>query len=317
MTVITNSSFTHVTIFVFAALPWMKAWQNLLSILLAFLFILAIVANIFLTLIIYREQTLHEPMYYFFSMLSVVDLVLSLVTTPKILAILWFDAKTITLPGCFIQMFLIHCLAIIESGIFVVMAFDRYVAICTPLRYASVLTDRFVVSTMVVISLRSLLITIPVPILSAQLIYCSDYVIEHIMCSVLTVAKLACNDIGLTATYQLGIASTIIGSDLTLIFLSYCLILRAALKLHERGATGKALSTCISHFIIILFFYSMVFVLAINNASGNATSESTVLLNTLHFCVPPTLNPLVYGFRSKNIIQGFRNIFSNPSCSPN
>ncbi|XP_069059436.1 olfactory receptor 56B34-like [Pleurodeles waltl] len=317
MTVTTNSSFTNVTIFVFATLRWVQAWQNLLSIVLALLLILGVVANIFLTLIIYREQRLHEPMYYFLSMLSVSDLVLCLVTTPKILAILWFDAKTITLPGCFIQMFFIHCLATIESGIFVLMAFDRYVAICTPLRYASVLTDRFVVSTMAVISLRSLLLTIPVPVFTAQLIYCSNYVIKHFMCSVLSVARLACNDIRVPTTYQLGIASLIIGSDLTVIFLSYCLILRAALKLHERGATEKALSTCTSHFIIIFFFYSIAIVIAINTTSGNATSESTVLLNTLHFCVPPTLNPLVYGFRSKNIIQGFRNIFSNPTCSPN
>ncbi|XP_078515213.1 olfactory receptor 56A4-like [Lissotriton helveticus] len=313
MTEATNSSFAIVAEFAFTSLPWLQEWQDLFSILLGLLLISAVVANIFLTLIIYREQRLHEPMYYFLSMLSVADLVLCLVTTPKILAILWFDARNISPFGCFTQMFFIHFLVIIESGIFVAMAFDRYVAICIPLRYTSVLTNKFVVRVMVVIIFRSLFLVLPVPVLTAHLTYCSDYIIQHLLCSTLAVARLSCSDITLTITYQLGFSGSVMGSDLMFIFLSYSLILSAALKLHEKGATRKALSTCISHLIVMLFFYSIMIVLALNKSSKKGLSESTVLLNTLHFCVPPTLNPLVYGFRSKIIIQGFRSVLATKS----
>jgi len=106
------------------------SWQHWLSLPLALLYLLALSANILILIITNQKATLHRPMYYFLGILAVVDTGLATNIMPKILVILWFSANTIRLPECFVQMYVIHCVMGMESGIFVLMAVDRYIAIC-------------------------------------------------------------------------------------------------------------------------------------------------------------------------------------------
>ncbi|KAI5948220.1 putative olfactory receptor 56B2 [Manis javanica] len=202
-------------------------------------------------------------MYYFLGVLAVVDMGLATNITPKILAILWFNVKVISLPECFAQMYVIHCFMCMESGIFVCMAIDRYVAICQPLRYPSVITESFVVKATVFMALRNTLTTIPVPVLAAQRHYCSQNQIEHCLCTNLGVTSLSCDDRTINKLYQLILAWTLTGSDLGGIILSYALVLHSVLKLKSAEAASKALSTCTSHLILILLFYTVVVVISI------------------------------------------------------
>ncbi|XP_069495730.1 olfactory receptor 56A1-like [Ambystoma mexicanum] len=306
-----NSTGGRVTEFILVGIPGFQRWQHWLSVPLAPLLFVAVMANITLVFTIYREQNLHEPMYYFLFKLALVDLALSLVTTPKILAMFWFDLRSISPAGCFAQMFFVHCLLGSESGVFVAMAFDRYFAICSPLRYTSVLTNVLVGKVMAVITVRSLVCTVPLPLFAARLHYCSDPYVRHSFCANLAVVKLACDDISLSSIYQLAIAWSMLGGDLIMIFLSYCLILHAVLKLRTEGAASKAFSTCISHLILILFFYSTLIVLALTNKSeSEIITDMAIVLNVLHLIVPPALNPIVYGVRTKEINHGIRKQFS-------
>ncbi|XP_069059427.1 olfactory receptor 56A4-like [Pleurodeles waltl] len=297
--------------FILVGFPGFQIWQHWLSIPLVLLFILATAANPILLATIYREQCLHEPMYYLLGTLALVDLVLSMLTTPKLLALLWFNDRTISHSACFTQMFFVHCFLGLESGIFLVMAFDRYFAICHPLSYSSVITDRFVVKAAALIFIRPLSLFVPMPFFFTHLHFCSNIVIEHSFCANLAVASLACDDTKLHNIHQLVTVGSILGLDLVLIALSYYLILRAVMKMRSKGASLKAFSTCTSHLILILFFYSILLVLSITYRRGNnVPPDVTILLNVLHLIVPPALNPMVYGVRTKEINIGIIKLFN-------
>ncbi|ELK25427.1 PREDICTED: putative olfactory receptor 56B2 [Myotis davidii] len=177
-------------------------------------------------------------------------------------------------------------------------------AICQPLRYPSIITESFVVKATVFMALRNTICTIPVPILAAQRHYCSQSQIEHCLCSNLGVTSLSCDDRTINSIYQLILAWTLMGSDLGLIILSYCLILHSVLKLNSAEAASKALSTCTSHLILILFFYTVVIVISITHSAAMSVPIIPVLLNVLHNVIPPALNPMVYALKNKELRQG-------------
>ncbi|XP_073071809.1 olfactory receptor 56B2-like [Manis javanica] len=298
-----NGSNVQVSEFLLMGFPGIHEWQHWLSLPLALLYLLALAANILVLHTIKQEAALHQPMYYFLGVLAVVDMGLATNITPKILAILWFNAKVISLPECFAQMYVIHCFMCMESGIFVCMAIDRYVAICQPLRYPSVITESFVVKATVFMALRNTLTTIPVPVLAAQRHYCSQNQIEHCLCSTFAVTSLSCDDRTINKLYQVILVWTLLGSDLGGIILSYVSILQSVLKLNSAEAASKALSTCTSHLILILLFYTVVVVISITHFVPKTVLLITVLLNVLEIIIPPALNPMVYALKNKELRQ--------------
>uniref|UniRef100_G1U5R2 Olfactory receptor family 56 subfamily A member 1 n=1 Tax=Oryctolagus cuniculus TaxID=9986 RepID=G1U5R2_RABIT len=253
-----NNSGTQVTEFLMVCFPGMQDTQHWLSILLAPLLILALGANAVLLFAIWHEVSLHGPMYYLLAILSVLDVILCLTVIPKVLLIFWFNMKLISFAGCFLQMFIMNTFLPMESSTFLVMAYDRYVAICHPLRYPSIVTEQFVINAAFFIIFRNLLATLPTPVLAARLNYCASNVVENCICANISVVKLSCGNIHLNKIYQFVSVWCLLGSDLMLILLSYCFILRAVMRLQSRGASTKALSTCGSHLILILFFYTLL-----------------------------------------------------------
>ncbi|XP_037695590.1 putative olfactory receptor 56B2 [Choloepus didactylus] len=303
-----NTSKFQVSEFILMGFPGIHEWQHWLSPPLALLYLLALSANILILVIIKEEAALHQPMYHFLGILAVGDMGLATTIMPRIFAILWFNAKAISLPECFAQMYVIHCFVAIESGIFFCMAVDRYVAICRPLQYPSIITDSFVVKATVFMVLRNSLFTIPVPVLAAQRHYCSRNQIENCLCSNLGVTSLSCDDRLVNSIYQLILAWTLMGSDLGMIILSYALILRSVLRLNSAEAASKALSTCTFHLILILFFYTVVIVISITHSKIKTVPLFPVLLNVLHNVIPPALNPMVYALKNKELRQALHKV---------
>ncbi|XP_038619518.1 putative olfactory receptor 56B2 [Tachyglossus aculeatus] len=299
-----NGSNLQVSEFILMGFPGIHSWQHWLSIPLGLLYLLALVANVMILLTIWKETVLHQPMFYFLAVLAVVDIGLSTTIMPRILTILWFNARAISLPECFIQIYAIHTFFGMESGIFVCMALDRYVAICHPLRYSSVITEGFVLKATLFMVFRNGLLFVPVPVLASEHLYCSKNEIDHCLCSNLAVTSLACDDRKASSIFQLSLAWILIGSDVGLIILSYALILLVVLKLHSAKAASKALSTCSSHIILILFFYTAILVLSITHSAKGKVPLIPVLLNVLHNVIPPALNPIVYALRTQEIKVG-------------
>ncbi|XP_008062847.1 olfactory receptor 688-like [Carlito syrichta] len=310
---IINSSGFQVTEFILMGFPGIHEWQHWLSLPLALLYLLALGANLLIMITIQHDTMLHEPMYHLLGILAIVDIGLATTIMPKILAIFWFDAKAISLPECFAQIYAIHFFMCMESGIFLCMAVDRYVAICYPLRYPSIVTEALVVKATLSMVLRNGLLTIPVPVLATQRHYCSRNEINHCLCSNLGVTSLACDDITINRFYQLALVWVVVGSDMGLVFASYALIICSVLRLNSAEATSKALSTCSSHLILILFFYTAIIVVSVTHLAGRRIPLIPVFLNVLHIVIPPALNPMVYALRTQELRMSFEKLLEHVS----
>ena len=305
---IINSSRFQVSEFILMGLPGIHEWQHWLSLPLALIYTLALGANLLILITIQREPSLHQPMYHFLGILAVVDIGLATTIMPKILAIFWFDAKVISFPQCFAQIYAINSFMCMESGIFLCMAVDRYVAICYPLQYSSIVTEVFVIKVTVSMMLRNVLLTSPLPILAAQRHYCSRNEIDNCLCSNLSVISLACDDITINRFYQLALAWVVVGGDMGLVFTSYALIIRSVMRLNSSEAISKALNTCSSHLILILFFYTAIVVVSVTHLARGRFPFIPVLLNVMHSVIPPALNPMVYALRTRELRVGFQRL---------
>ncbi|KAK2501171.1 hypothetical protein MC885_000650, partial [Smutsia gigantea] len=457
MTSPSNDSTALVSEFLLICFPNYQTWRHWLSLPLSLLFLLAMGANATLLLTTRMEASLHQPVYYLLGLLSLLDMVLCLTVIPKVLAIFWFDLRSISFSACFLQMFIMNeqfpphgvlhhfvtirhpprlrCCAenIIKNWVCTNLSVSKlscdditsnrlyqFVAGWTllgsdlsltvpptplslscaedqgrrscsqglehvrlplpphpllqhrpagpgphylarkrippmspscsasratsppapnPIVYGArtkrvkqgtqkwlrrftrannlfgmvALSKGFIDLIVIGFSYAfsncgshvCVMLSIYIPALFSFLTHRFENVIENCICANLSVSKLSCDNVALNKIYQLIVAWTLLGSDLILIFLSYTFILQAVLRLKAKGAAAKALSTCGSHFILILFFSTILLVFVFTHMTKKKVSpDIPVLLNVLHHVIPAGLNPIVYGVRTQEIKQG-------------
>ncbi|KAM6158719.1 olfactory receptor 52D1 [Rhynchocyon petersi] len=266
-------------------------------------YMVALAGNAALILVIVTNSALHEPMYLFLCLLSLTDLALSSTTVPKTLAILWLHAGEITFNGCLAQMFCVHSIYALESSVLLAMAFDRYVAICNPLRYTTILNHSVIGRISLAGIFRSIAVVSPFIYLLKRLPYCGHHVMAHTYCEHMGIARLACANITVNVVYGLTVALLAVGLDSILIAISYVFILQSVFRLPSWDARSKALSTCGSHLGVILVFYIPAFFSFLTHRFGrhSVPKHVHIFLANLYVLVPPVLNPIIYGARTKEI----------------
>ncbi|KAM6438963.1 olfactory receptor 52B2-like [Rhynochetos jubatus] len=280
-----------------AGLEELHTW---LSIPFCLTYLVALLGNLILLVVIVTERSLHEPMYLFLAMLAVADLVLSSSTVPKALSIFWSLSKEMSFHACLTQMFFIHFSFIAESTILLAMAFDRYVAICNPLRYATVFTRPVIAKVGLAAVARSFCVMFPTIFLLQRLPYCSHSIMPHTYCEHMGIARLACADISVNIWY--GFATTLLspGVDIVLIGVSYVLILQAVFRLSSKNAQLKAAGTCSAHACVILVFYTPALFSFFTHRFGHSVPHRVhILLANLYVLLPPMLNPIVYTMKNR------------------
>ncbi|XP_039360036.1 olfactory receptor 52E4-like [Mauremys reevesii] len=307
-----TTDFTNPSTFILLGIPGLQAAHVWISIPFCTMYIIAILGNFTILFIVKTEPSLHGPMYYFLCMLAVSDLVLSTSILPKTLSIFWFNSREIDFSACLTQMYFIHCFLTVESGIFVALALDRYVAICDPLRYSTIMTNPVVAKISLAVVLRGCMLLLPGPFLARFLPYCRNNIIPHTHCEQMAVVKLACADIHVTSYYGLFLLVSAIGLDVIFIAVSYIQILRAIFSLPTKDTRLKTFSTCGSHLCVILAFYiPALFSFLTHRFGHNVPLHFHVLMANMYLLVPPMLNPIIYGVRTRQIRDRLLRLFTH------
>ncbi|XP_027703060.1 olfactory receptor 52K2-like [Vombatus ursinus] len=303
----------HPTTFILIGIPGLETLHIWISIPFCFVYMLALLGNLSLLFIIKTDPRLHEPMYLFFCMLAAADLIICTTAMPKLLSLFWFKNREISFEACLIQVFLIHSMSSMASGFILAMAFDRYVAICKPLRHSTILTHKVIVGIGLAIVLRGAVFFSPHPFLLKWLPYCRTNIISHTYCEFMALIKLACAPTRVRRAYSLMVAFLTGGLDFILIICSYIFILYAVFCLPSKAARLKALGTCGSHGCAILVGYTPAFFSFLTHRFGHHVPPHVhIFVANIYLLVPPMLNPIIYGVMTKRIRERFLQILSPP-----
>ncbi|KAM6158770.1 olfactory receptor 51G2-like [Rhynchocyon petersi] len=265
-------------------------------------YIISVAGNISILFIIRTEPSLHQPMYYFLSMLAFSDLGLSTTTLPTMFSVFWFHAREIPFDACLVQMYFIHVFSITESAVLLAMAFDRFVAIKEPLRYATILTNNVIIGIAFTIAGRALALVFPASFLLKRLQYRAVNILSYPFCLHQDLIKTTVSSRRVSSIYGLMVVICSMGLDSVLLLLSYLLILATVFSIASKSERIKALNTCISHICAVLTFYTpMIGLSMIRRYGQNASPIVHVLMANVYLLVPPLMNPIVYSVKTKQI----------------
>ncbi|XP_065253576.1 olfactory receptor 52P1-like [Emys orbicularis] len=297
-----NLTLSDPSTFILTGIAGLETVHIWISIPFSTFYIIGLFGNFTVLFVVGKEQTLHKPMYLLICMLALTDIGTSTSIIPKALCIFWFNLKGITVCGCLTQMFFLHAATAMHSAILATMAFDRYIAICNPLRYATILTNVRIVKLGLMGLTRAVLFILPLPLLLTRQPFCTNRIIPHTYCDHMAVVKMSCGDTTFDGIYGLVVAFIVIGSDLTLIALSYGLIIRAVLRISSKTANHKALNTCTAHICVMLMSYTPFLFTSMTLRFGQDIAPHVhIILANLNFLVPPMLNPIIYGVKTKEL----------------
>ncbi|KAM4844842.1 olfactory receptor 1468-like [Thomomys bottae] len=273
------------------------------------MYLITLLGNLLIVVLIGLDSHLHTPMYFFLSNLSFSDLCFSSVTIPKLLQNMQSQVPAIPYEGCLTQMYFFLLFADLESFLLVAMAYDRYVAICFPLHYSSLMSPKLCVGLVVLSWVLTTIISLLHTLLMARLSFCTDNVIPHFFCDMSALLKLACSDIQINEVMIFILGEIVIIIPFLSIFSSYARIVSSILKVPSARGIRKAFSTCSSHFAVVSLFYGTIIGLYLCPSTNNSTVKETAMA-VMYTVVTPMLNPFIYSLRNQDIKGALARVFS-------
>ncbi|XP_073525526.1 olfactory receptor 52E8-like [Phyllobates terribilis] len=279
------------------------------SIALFLIYLASLFSNGTVIALIICNRKLYQPMYVVILNLAISDLLLDTVTLPKIIAKYWFDDESISFAGCIFQVFCAHFLGSFDSYILLLMAIDRYVAICKPLRYPSIITNRRAILLCCFFWFLTAVIALVIALLDSKIPFCGENRIRSCFCTNTGVLSLACKDVTVLKRIIFGIAMFVLLLPLAFILFSYGVIIKVVISQTQTDSRRKAFYTCATHlFVIGLYFVPRIFVYVANQFNLILNEDLNVLILCLYTFIPHVANPIIYCLRTKEIRRTLRNL---------
>ncbi|KAM5170521.1 olfactory receptor 5AP2-like [Mantella aurantiaca] len=297
---------TQVTFFELSGLTDDKKFITLLFTFFLLVYMMTICSNIGIVAIVKISPSLHTPMYYFLSYLSIVDLFYSSVVTPKLLSNLLFGKKLISFIGCAFQFYFFAALASVEVFVLSIMAYDRYIAICHPLRYILIMTTKKCLGLALLTFLVGFMQSLAQTSCLFSLKYCNSNIVDHFYCDLPPLLKLTSSDTLPCLIVTLFTGSFFGLSSLSTILISYVLIAFSILRMKTASGRRKAFSTCSSHLMSTSIFYITVSLNYFHPSNG--LNQQDKVGPVLYTSVTPVLNPLVYSLRNQEMKRAIKQL---------
>ncbi|XP_030741088.1 olfactory receptor 2A2-like [Echinops telfairi] len=299
-----RSNHTWVTEFILLGFNVNADMELLLCVIFSLFFSFSLLANGMILGLIWLDTRLQTPMYFFLTHLAVLDLSYAANIVPNILVNLAKHEKTISFPSCITQMFFFLIFADTECFILMMMAYDRYVAICHPLQYTVIMSWRVCTALAVISWSCGVFLSLTHTLLLLRLPFCGPREINHTYCEVLAVLKLACADTSINEIVILSACVFILVGPLSFMLVSYTRILRAILKIQSGEGRRKAFSTCSSHLCVVGIYFGIAMLVYLNPNSDQLEEQQKVLA-MFYGLFNPMLNPLIYSLRNAQVKSAF------------
>ncbi|XP_020922639.1 olfactory receptor 13C9 [Sus scrofa] len=289
--------------------------ELLFFVLISIMYVVILLGNGTLILISIVDSHLHTPMYFFLGNLSFLDICYTTTSIPSTLVSFLSERKTISFSGCAMQMFLGLAMGTTECVLLGMMAFDRYVAICNPLRYSVLMSKASYVPMAAGSWVAGVINSVVQTAFVVQLPFCRNNVINHFSCEILAVMKLACADIS-GNEFIMFVATTLFTlMPLLLIIMSYSLIISNILKIRTSEGRSKVFSTCSAHLTVVIIFYGTILFMymkpkskeTLTSGDLNATDK---LISMFYGVMTPMMNPLIYSLRNKDVKEAVTHLFN-------
>ncbi|KAM5243485.1 LOW QUALITY PROTEIN: olfactory receptor 4L1-like [Hipposideros larvatus] len=293
-----------VTEFILVGFPGQWELQIFFFVTFSLVYGATVLGNVLILVTITFSSTLYSPMYFLLGNLSVLDMCLTTVTTPKMITVLFTEQKTISIEGCMAQMFFMHFFGGAEMTLLIAMAFDRYVAICKPLHYRTIMSRRLLNGLVILSWIIGFIHTMSQMVLTVNLPFCGPNVIDNIFCDLPLVIKLACIETYTLELFVISDSGLLSFICFVLVLVSYTVILVTVRR--SSGGLSKALSTLSAHITVVtLFFAPCIFIYAwpFDSFSGNK------ILSVFYTVITPLLNPIIYTLRNQKMQGAMRKLW--------
>lgn len=300
-----KENITHISEFVLVGFPTYPWLQVLLFFLFLITYLFVLLENVVIILTIWVTGSLHKPMYYFLGTMSFLETWYISVTVPKMLAGFLLCPNTISFLGCMAQLYFFMSLACTECVLLAAMAYDRYVAICWPLHYPVMMTTEFCVQLTISSWLSGFTVSLAKVYFISQVSFCGNNILNHFFCDVSPILKLACMDLSMTEMVDFVLAIIILVFPLSATVLSYAFIVSAILHIPSATGQRKAFSTCASHLMVVVIFYTAVIFMYVR-PRAIASFNSNKLISAIYVVFTPMLNPIIYCLRNKEVKNAIR-----------
>ncbi|XP_069063719.1 olfactory receptor 6B1-like [Pleurodeles waltl] len=289
--------------------------EILLFMIFLFAYMLTIVENVLIMTVIRVDEKLHKAMYYFLSHLAFLEMWYISVTVPKLLAMLLVENKRISIIGCMTQLYFFIALVCTECVLLASMALDQFVAICKPLHYSTIMSERLCLQLAAGSWISGFLISMVKAYYISRLIFCRSNVMNHFVCDISPLLNLSCTDMSLAELVDFVLALFILLVPLFVTIVSYACIVVTILRMPTASGRHKAFSTCASHLTVVVIFYgTTLFIYARPQTIDSFSSNK--LVSMVYTVLTPLLNPLIYTLRNKEVKEALLRLVFHKQLIP-